>query len=65
MGDSNFRPDRPNLARKLKYMTDEALETLKSNTDAITGKLIENPDRAEWLRSFIPGGLYIIKNCVL
>lgn len=27
----------------IKYMTDEALATLKANTDDVTGKLIENP----------------------
>ena len=27
----------------IKYMTDEALATLKANTDAVTEKLIDNP----------------------
>lgn len=45
----------------IKYMTDEALETLKSNTDTITEKLIENSDSSGWLKSFVPGDLYITK----
>ena len=45
----------------IKYMTDEALETLKANTDTITGKLIENPDSSSWLKSFFPGTLWVTK----
>lgn len=36
----------------IKYMTDEALATVKANTDAITGKLIENPKSSSWLKDF-------------
>ena len=45
----------------IKYMTDDAVETLKANTDAITKKLIENPDNAAWLQSFVPGTLWVTK----
>jgi hypothetical protein len=45
----------------IKYMTDEALETLKANTDTVTGKIIENPDSSDWLKSFVPGDLYVTK----
>jgi len=45
----------------IKYITDEALETLKSNTDTVTEKLIENPDGSDWLKSFVPGDLYVTK----
>lgn len=45
----------------IKYITDEALETLKSSTDAVTNKLIENPDSPSWLNDFIPGDLYVTK----
>ena len=45
----------------IKYMTDEALETLKANTDTITAKLIENPDSSSWLKSFFPGTLWTTK----
>ncbi len=45
----------------IKYMTDEALETLKANIDVITEKLIENPDSSAWLRNFIPCELYVTK----
>lgn len=45
----------------IKYITDEALETLKSNTDIVTGHLIENPKNSTWLRSFFPGTLWITK----
>lgn len=45
----------------IKYMTDEALETLKSHTDIVTDKLIENPGSSDWLKSFVPGDLYVTK----
>lgn len=45
----------------IKYMTDEALETLKANTDTVTERLIENPDSSDWLKSFVPGDLYVTK----
>lgn len=45
----------------IKYITDEALETLKSNTTEITNKLIENPDNSNWLKDFITCDLYITK----
>ena len=45
----------------IKYMTDEALETLKANTDAITGKLIDNPGSSSWLDDFIPGEVWVTK----
>lgn len=46
----------------IKYMTDEALATVKANTDAITGKLIENPKSSSWLKDFFPGTLWVNKN---
>lgn len=45
----------------IKYMSDEALETLKANTNTITEKLIENPDSSSWLNSFFPGTLWVTK----
>lgn len=45
----------------VKYMTDDAVETLKANTDAVTKKLIENPDSSAWLQSFIPSTLWVTK----
>lgn len=45
----------------IKYMSDEALETLKANTDVITEKLIENPDSSAWLKTFFPGTLWATK----
>ena len=45
----------------IKYMADEALETLKANTDVVTGKLIENPDSSAWLKTFFPGTLWVTK----
>ncbi len=45
----------------IKYMTDEALETLKANTDTVTGKLIENPKSSAWLKTFFPGTLWVTK----
>lgn len=45
----------------IKYMTNEALETLKSNVEAITEKLIENPDSSVWLNNYVPGNPYITK----
>ncbi len=45
----------------IKYMTDEAVETLKANPDVVTAKLIENPDNALWLQSFFPGQLWVTK----
>ena len=45
----------------IKYMTDEALATLKANTDAVTEKLIDNPKSSAWLKSFFPGTLWVTK----
>lgn len=45
----------------IKYMSDEALQTLKANTDAITGKLIENPKSSAWLKDFCPSPLWVTK----
>lgn len=45
----------------IKYMTDEAVETLKSNVETITKKLIENPNDSAWLKSFVSGDLYVTK----
>lgn len=45
----------------IKYMSDEALETLKANTDAVTSQLIENPQSSAWLSSFFPGSLWVTK----
>lgn len=45
----------------IKYMSDEALETLKANTNTITEKLIENPDSSAWLNSFFSGTLWVTK----
>ncbi|MBR1532942.1 MAG: hypothetical protein IJ639_01135 [Ruminococcus sp.] len=45
----------------IKYMTDEAVETLKANTDAVTAKLIENPNSSSWLPSFCSGTLWVTK----
>ena len=45
----------------IKYMTDEALETLKANMNTVTGKLIENPDSSSWLTSFFPDALWVTK----
>ena len=45
----------------IKYMTDSALETLKANMESVTSKLIDNPNNADWLKSFVPGELYVTK----
>lgn len=45
----------------IKYMSDEALETLKTNTNVVTGKLIENPDSPAWLKNFFSGTLWVTK----
>ena len=45
----------------IKYMTDEALETLRSNMDLVNQKLIENPQNSAWLKDFIGGNIYINK----
>ena len=45
----------------IKYMTDEAVETLKSNTNTVTENLIKNPDSSKWLASFYPDTLWITK----
>ena len=45
----------------IKYMTDEALETLKVNINTVTGKLIENPKSSEWMKTFFPGTLWVTK----
>lgn len=45
----------------VKYMSDEALETLKVNADSITEKLIDNPKNSAWLKEFFPGTLWVTK----
>ena len=45
----------------IKYMTDDALETLRANTNVVTGKLIENTDNSAWLQTFVPGTLWVTK----
>ena len=45
----------------IKYMTDEALETLKANYDVVTDRLIENPNDANWLKDMVSGDLYVTK----
>ncbi len=42
-------------------MTDEALETLKANTNSVTEKLIENPSSSSWLKELYPGALWVTK----
>ena len=46
----------------IKYMTDEALATVKANTDAITGKLIEKSEKfLNGIKDFFPGTLWVTK----
>lgn len=45
----------------IKYLTDGALETLRKGTDAVTQKLIENPNDSSWLNDFVSGELYVTK----
>lgn len=45
----------------VKFMSDEAIAFLKQNADAITMKLIENPENSEWLHEYISGDIYIEK----
>ena len=45
----------------IKYMTDEALETLKANTSVITERLTENQTSSTQLSEFVPSELYVTK----
>lgn len=45
----------------IKYMTDEALATLKTNPSVITERLIENPTSSNWLSEFVSNELYVTK----
>ena len=45
----------------IKYMTDEALETLKANTSVITERLTENQTSSTRLSKFVPSELYVTK----
>ena len=45
----------------IKYMTDEALETLKANTSVVTERLIENQTSSTWFSEFVPSELYVTK----
>ncbi len=45
----------------IKYMTDEALETLKANTSVVTECLIENQTSSTWFSEFVPSELYVTK----
>ena len=46
---------------KIKYMSDEAVATLKANMDIITQKLSENPDDSSWLEEFIGKNPFVTK----
>lgn len=45
----------------IKFMSDNAIDTLKSNIDYVTEQLIANPKDSSWLRSFIPDEIFITK----
>lgn len=45
----------------IKYMTDEAVETLKTNTLFVTEKIVENKDNPGWLQAYIPGNIWVTK----
>ena len=45
----------------IKYMTDDALETLRSNTESVTQMLIDNPQNASWLTNYIGKDIYVTK----
>ena len=45
----------------IKYMTDEALETLQANTSVITERLTENQTSSTQLSEFVPSELYVTK----
>ena len=45
----------------IKYMTDEAVETLKANPEKVTAMLIDNPKSSAWLKSFFTGTLWVTK----
>lgn len=45
----------------IKYMTDEALETLKANTSVITERLTENQTSSTQLSEFVQSELYVTK----
>lgn len=45
----------------IKYMTDEALETLKANTSVITERLTENQTSSTQFSEFVPSELYVTK----
>lgn len=45
----------------IKYMTDEAVETLRADLDDVTQKLIENPDNSSWLQPFVSQTLWVTK----
>lgn len=45
----------------IKYMTDEAVETLRSNIGTVVQKMKENPDSSQWLRNYLSGEIYVTK----
>lgn len=45
----------------IKYMTDEAIETLRANKEQVTEMLVKNPKSAEWLYSFVPRKIFVEK----
>lgn len=45
----------------VKFMTDEAIETLRHNTDVVSKKLSENPDNSSWLSDLCKCELYVTK----
>lgn len=45
----------------IKYMTDEAIATLKNNIGTVTNNLIKNPNDNSWLYDLINGEVYVTK----
>lgn len=46
---------------RIRFMTDEAIETLRNDIPSVTQKLKDNPENSKWLSEFIPGDLYVTK----
>ena len=46
----------------VRLMTDNALETLRSNINYVTQRLMNNPHDSDWLEDLISGDIYFEKN---
>lgn len=45
----------------IKYMTDEAVETLRANISTVVQMINNNPNSSQWLRTYLSGEIFVTK----